>query len=501
MIQFFNTLSGRVEPFIPITPDEVKLYTCGPTVYDHPHIGNYRAYIFEDILKRFLLFMGFKVRHVMNITDVDDKTIRNARECGQGLDDYTRPHIDAFHRGIKTLNILPADFYPRATEHIQGMVEMVKGLVEKGYAYEKDGSYYFRIAKFSGYGRLSKIKLEDLKTGVRIEADEYDKESVHDFALWKKAKAGEPSWDSKLGPGRPGWHIECSVMSSEYLGPTFDLHCGGVDNIFPHHENEIAQSEAYWGVKFVNHWLHCHHLIVNGEKMSKSKGNFFTLNDVLEKGADPMALRLLLLSTHYRRSLNFSLEALDQAEAALKRIRDFDYELTARKFPEHGDKGVEVLIAKSLKKFVAGLSDDLNISTSLAAVFDLIKKINAAMLRNAVGAGEAMKVREFIRSVDSVLAIKPDALSTQLPDALSARAKESIHVRDDAAGIAVGGQEEISLEEIREKMELRETARSRKDFEEADRLRDELLSRGVQIEDTKEGPRWKKVGTGPGDRT
>src|SRR4030042_1719556 len=229
MIQFFNTLSGRVEPFIPITPDEVKLYTCGPTVYDHPHIGNYRAYIFEDLLKRFLLFMGFKVRHVMNITDVDDKTIRNARGRGQGLDDYTRPHIDAFHRGIKTLNILPADFYPRATEHIQGMVEMVKGLVEKGYAYEKDGSYYFSIAKFSGYGRLSKLKLED-------------------------------------------------------------LHTGGVDNIFPHHENEIAQSEAYWGVKFVNHWLHCHHLIVNGEKMSKSKGNFFTLNDVLEKGADPMAL-------------------------------------------------------------------------------------------------------------------------------------------------------------------------------------------------------------------
>ncbi len=499
MIQFFNTLSGRVEPFVPITPDEVKLYTCGPTVYDHSHIGNYRAYVFEDLLKRFLIFMRFRVRHVMNITDVDDKTIRNARERGQDLNDYTRPYIDGFHRGIQALNILPAEFYPRATEHVPDMVEMVKGLLKKGYAYEKEGSYYFSIAKFSDYGKLSKIKLEDLKAGVRIEADEYEKESVRDFALWKKAKEGEPSWDTELGPGRPGWHIECSAMSSKYLGPTFDVHCGGVDNIFPHHENEIAQSEAYWGVRFVNHWLHCHHLIVNGEKMSKSKGNFFTLNDLLEKGADPMALRLLFLSTHYRRSLNFTFEALDQAEAALKRIRDFDYELAARSFPEHGNERIEALIAKSLKKFVSGLSDDLNISTSLAAVFDLIKKVNSAMLRNAVGSGQALKIREFMRSVDTVLAIKVDALSKRAD--LSVSVKDAVLIQEEAAGSLIGSQKSISLEEIQEKMDLREKARSRKDFPEADRIRHELLSRGILVEDTKEGPRWKKVGTGPGDRT
>ena len=497
MIQFFNTLSGRAEPFVPITPGQVKLYTCGPTVYDRPHIGNYRAYVFEDLLKRFLGFMDYRVTHVMNITDVDDKTIRNARAANSSLNDYTKPFIEDFHRGVGTLNIKPANFYPRATDHIPGMVEMIRGLVEKGFAYKKDGSYYFSIAKFPPYGRLSKINLEDLKTGVRVEADEYEKESAHDFALWKKAKEGEPSWETELGAGRPGWHIECSVMSSKYLGRTFDIHCGGVDNIFPHHENEIAQSEAYWGEKFVNTWLHCHHLVVNGEKMSKSKGNFFTLEHILDKGFDPMAVRLLLLSTHYRKSLNFTFEALDQANAALKRIRDFFYELAVGKFPEHGDRGIESWIDKSRKKFVAGLSDDLNISTALAAVFDLIKKVNAAILRNAVSAEDAKKVSEFVRSLDSVLAIQADALS------ISICVQQSIHVDADkvAVKISVDGQVEISFEEIREKIDLREKARAGKDFQEADRIRQELLNRGILIEDTKDGPRWKIVGKGTPGRT
>lgn len=275
MIRFYNTLSGRLEEFIPLEPGQVKLYTCGPTVYDYAHIGNYRAYVFEDLLKRFLLAKGYRVTHVMNITDVDDKTIRGAREKNLSLAEYTQMYIEAFFEDIDTLKILRADYYPRATQHIPDMVKMIKGLLVKGFAYEKDGSIYFDVSKFPKYGQLSKIKVSELKSGVRIDADEYTKENVHDFALWKKQKEGEPFWETELGRGRPGWHIECSVMSSKYLGETFDIHCGGVDNIFPHHENEIAQSEAYTGKKFVNYWLHCHHLIVDGEKMSKSKGNFY----------------------------------------------------------------------------------------------------------------------------------------------------------------------------------------------------------------------------------
>jgi len=314
MIRFYNTLPGKIEDFRPLRPGEVGLYTCGPTVYDYPHIGNYRAYIFEDILKRFLIFSGFKVTHVMNITDVDDKTIKGANALGVSLNEYTKKYIDAFFEDIKVLRILPADHYPRATEHIEDMVRMIKGLLDKGYAYFKDGSVYFSLAKFPDYGKLSKINKEELKAGARVETDEYEKESVYDFVLWKKAKPGEPYWETEFGPGRPGWHIECSAMSTRYLGPTFDLHCGGIDNIFPHHENEIAQSEAYYGQKFVNYWLHCHHLVVNGEKMSKSKGNFFTLRDLLARQIDPVDLRYFLLSTHYRKMLNFTLTILTRPE-------------------------------------------------------------------------------------------------------------------------------------------------------------------------------------------
>ncbi|MEN6311972.1 MAG: cysteine--tRNA ligase, partial [Acidobacteriota bacterium] len=322
MIRFHNTLTGATEPFVPIRPGEVGLYTCGPTVYDFPHIGNLRAYVFEDLLKRFLAFRGFKVTHVMNLTDVDDKTIRGANDKGLTLDAYTAPFIKAFKSDLESLNVLPADIYPRATEHIPEMVALVKTLLDKGFAYRKDGSIYFAIDKFPAYGQLSKINLEDRRPGSRGDADEYEKESVHDFALWKAPKEGEPSWDTEIGPGRPGWHIECSAMSSKYLGRTFDIHCGGVDNIFPHHENEIAQSEAANGVKFVNYWLHCHHLVVDGKKMSKSKGNFYVLGDVLKK-CSRREIRFLLLSTHYRKMLNFTFEALDQARAGRNRVRDF----------------------------------------------------------------------------------------------------------------------------------------------------------------------------------
>lgn len=463
MIRFFNTLSGTIEEFIPIKEGEVRLYTCGPTVYDYPHIGNYRAYIFEDLLKRFLLFYGFKVIHVMNITDVDDKTIRGANSLGISLNEYTKKYIEAFFEDIKTLRLLPADYYPRATEHIPDMVRMIKGLLEKGYAYIKDGSVYFSIAKFPAYGRLAKINVDELKAGARVEADEYEKESVHDFALWKKAKEGEPFWETELGAGRPGWHIECSAMSTRYLGPTFDIHCGGIDNIFPHHENEIAQSEAYYGQKFVNYWLHCHHLIVDGEKMSKSKGNFYTLRDLLTRNLDPIDIRYFLLSTHYRKMLNFTFEGLEQSKASRQRILDFVYELEHRKFSPGSDQEVEPLVQKAMADFKNSLADDLNISAALAALFELIREINLRLAKDSLKQDDARKVLEAVYQMDRVLAILPEKEEETLPP------------------------------EILRKIELRQKARKEKNFALADAIRQELRQLGIILEDTKEGVRWKRI--------
>lgn len=463
MIRFYNTLSGQLEEFIPLEPGQVKLYTCGPTVYDYAHIGNFRAYVFEDLLKRFLLAKGYRVTHVMNITDVDDKTIRGAREKNLSLQEYTQIYIDAFFEDIDTLKILRADYYPRATEHIPDMVKMIKGLMAKGYAYEKDGSIYFDVSKFPEYGKLSKIKVSELKSGVRIDADEYTKDSVHDFALWKKQKEGEPYWETELGRGRPGWHIECSVMSSKYLGETFDIHCGGVDNIFPHHENEIAQSEAYTGKKFVNYWLHCHHLIVDGEKMSKSKGNYYTLRDLINKGVDPLDLRYLLLTTHYRKMLNFTFDGLRQAEATRRRIYDFLYELQHRTFPQGETKEINKLSQKAKDKFLESLSDDLNISQALTSLFKLIKKANELLSQGVIKIQDKKALEQTLYDFDHVLAILPSLKEESLPH------------------------------EIMKKIEERQKARAAKNYELADRIRDELLNQGILLEDTKEGVRWKRL--------
>jgi cysteinyl-tRNA synthetase len=465
MIEFFNTLSGEQEPFSPLVPGEVGLYTCGPTVYDYAHIGNYRSYIFEDLLKRFLRFAGFRVRHVMNITDVDDKTIRGAGVQGVPLSVYTEPFIRAFFEDLQTLRISPADHYPRATDHIPEMIRIIRGLLEKGFAYRRDGSIYFSIAKFPGYGKLSKIDAEELRTTARvesrIESDEYEKESARDFALWKAPKENEPAWETEIGPGRPGWHIECSAMSTKYLGQTFDIHCGGVDNIFPHHENEIAQSEAYFGAPFVRVWLHCHHLIVEGEKMSKSKGNFFTLRDLLGRNVDPAALRFLLLSTHYRKVLNFTFEALEQARAGLQRIRDFIYELENRRWTGGSNPDVASLLEETKAKFIEGLSDDLNISAALTALFELIKKINILVKKDQFLANDAKTAAAFVYSLDQVLGVLPPEEVQFLSEELTAK------VRD------------------------RERARKDKNFPLADRIRQELAAAGVFLEDTKDGVRWK----------
>lgn len=468
MIRFHNTLSGQDEEFWPLAPGEVRVYTCGPTVYDLPHIGNFRAYVFEDLLLRFLRSSGFKTIQVMNLTDVDDKTIRGARASGVTLQEYTEPFIEAFFAGLRTLRIHPADVYPKATDHIPDMVRIIQGLLDKGVAYRKDGSIYFSIEKFPAYGKLSGIQPDDLRVtsriGARLESDEYEKDSARDFALWKAPREGEPSWDTEIGPGRPGWHIECSAMSSRYLGPTFDIHCGGVDNIFPHHENEIAQSEAFFEKPFVRYWLHCHHLVVDGEKMSKSKGNFHTLHDLIEtRGADPSALRMFLVATHYRKVLNFTFEALDQAAAALKRIKDFVYELENRSFLPTETDVAGGLIIEAERAFREGMEDDLNVSAALTGLFDLIRSVNPLIQKKKIGAGEAKSLLDFVYRVDEVLAVLPERRDQELSDVLRA------------------------------KIEEREQARKARDWAAADRLRRELLDAGIVLEDTKDGVRWKIV--------
>ena len=331
-LTFYNSLTRRQQEFLPITPGQAGLYTCGPTVYNYAHIGNFRAYMFEDLLKRTLLYLGFQVKHIMNLTDVDDKTIRGAQAAGCSLNDFTQKYKDAFFQDIAALRILPADVYPAATEHIDDMIAIIATLFAKGIAYQADDrSVYFSIAKWPQYGQLVNIDREQMRSGVRVKLDEYAKDSAADFALWKAwdEADGEVYWDSPWGRGRPGWHLECSAMSSKYLGATFDMHCGGIDNMFPHHEDEIAQSEAANGCKFVNYWLHCAHLVVDGQKMSKSLGNFYTLHDILDKGYSGREVRWVLIGTHYRQSLNFSFQALEDARASLQRIDAFRIRLQA----------------------------------------------------------------------------------------------------------------------------------------------------------------------------
>ena len=459
-IHFCNSLSGKLEEFKPIREGEVKMYTCGPTVYDFAHIGNFRAFIFEDLLRRFLEFKGFKVKHVMNITDVDDKTIAGAnREVGaihesplQSLHQFTEKYTQAFREDLKTLNILPPNYpreSPRATREIPAMIELIQKLVGKDAAYVSDGSVYYRVSAFKDYGKLSKKKLTGNLKGARVDVDEYDKEEGADFVLWKRAKEGEPSWDSPWGKGRPGWHIECSAMSMKYLGETFDIHAGGEDLIFPHHENEIAQSEAATGKKFVHYWLHCKHLLVNGEKMSKSKGNFYTLRDLLAKGYDPMAIRYVLISVHYRQQLNFTLEGLTASKNTIEYFEMFHKSITdhvslGRKFA--AQDGLKETIKKARTGLLDALGDDLNISKALAVFFSFAKA-NEAKIRQ----GEISKSdwQDLLQLIDGFVG--------------------------NILGIHVG---KPIPEKIQEKVKLREGLRKEKKYEEADKIRREVESEG-----------------------
>jgi cysteinyl-tRNA synthetase len=459
-MKFYNTLTHRLEDFVEIKKGEIGLYTCGPTVYDYPHIGNYRSYVFEDLVKRFFIFLGYRVRHIMNITDIDDKTIRKANELGMALAEVTRKYIDAFHADLRTLNILPADVYPRATEHIPEMLDLISTLLQKGFAYEKEGSVYFSIERFQEYGRLANIDKGSLKTGAAVDADEYEKEAVRDFVLWKGKKPGEPSWPAPFGEGRPGWHIECSAMSMKYLGPHFDIHMGGVDNIFPHHENEIAQSECANGETFVNYWLHCQHLVVDNKKMSKSLGNFYTLNDLLQRGFDPLAVRYLLISTHYRKLLNFTLEILEMATQALGRIKNFVFSLKNVQAEGEADPDLVAMVQASLGAFSENMADDFNASGALGVMFDLIHEINPRL--NALTRADAAIVLDYLQRVNSVLGVLDEKDETSL----------------DAA--------------VEKKMAEREKARQNKDFARADAIRAELKEQGITLLDTPGGVKWKK---------
>src|SRR5499433_19955 len=404
-IRLHNTLSGKVEPFVPRTPGEVKMYTCGPTVYDFAHIGNFRTFVFQDILRRFLKLRGFQLTHVMNLTDVDDRIIANAAAAKVGIREYTEKFAQAFFDDCKTLSVEAPEHWIRATDHIPEMVQLIERLQKKSFTYDSEGSIYYRIAKFPQYGKLSKIDLTGIQAGARVDNDRYEKESARDFALWKAPKPGEHFWETAIGAGRPGWHIECSAMAMTYLGETLDIHTGGVDLIFPHHENEIAQSEAATGKPFARYWLHAEHLIIESEKMSKSLGNFYTLRDLLARGHKPSSLRFLLASVPYRRRLNFTMDGLQQAASSVERLRNFVERLKTEKFPQGSGAVMVERAEKAEADFDRGLEDDLNTAVALAAVFDLVREVNTALDRREFNQQDGRHIRAVLEKFDAIFAL------------------------------------------------------------------------------------------------
>jgi len=462
MIRLYNTLSGTQEEFQPIEDGLVRLYTCGPTVYDFAHIGNFRTFVVQDLLRRYLRYMGYRVIHVMNVTDVDDKTIQNAREQGLTLKEYTTKYTEAFLEDSRTLRIQLPDFMPRATEHIPEMVDLIRRLGERGFTYRKEGSVYFSISRFRDYGKLSKSDFSGTQPGTRIDSDKYEKEDARDFVLWKAKKEGEDFWDTELGPGRPGWHIECSAMSMKYLGETFDIHCGGVDLVFPHHENEIAQSECATGKTFVRYWVHPEFLIVEGEKMSKSLGNYFTLRDLLSQGHSPESIRYLLLSVHYRKQLNFTRDGLLQAQSSIRRLDEFALRMKERAAAARPSQSFSLEVQAARERFKAAMDDDLNTSAALAVIFDFVRFTYHKESQNALSGGDAGLAMEFLSELDAVLNV-------------------------------LSSQPELLNDEVSEQIKAREEARRRRDFAKADIIRRSLLSKGIQLEDTREGTRWKRI--------
>jgi cysteinyl-tRNA synthetase len=465
MLRLTNTLTGKPEVFEPADGQTIRMYTCGPTVYDFVHIGNLRTFVWEDILRRHLA-SKWKVTHVMNITDIDDKIIKRSIETGQDIKSYTAPYTMGFFEDCEKLRIRKPEIVSPATEHIPEMIHLVEQLIAAGYAYREGDSIYYRISRFPAYGRLSNLDKRELKVGARIDADEYEKEEPRDFVLWKAPKdPHEPRWPAPFGEGRPGWHLECSAMAMRFLGETLDLHCGGIDLVFPHHENEIAQSEAATGHTFVRFWVHGEHLLVGGEKMAKSKGNFFTLRDLLDKGYDPLTIRYLLVSVRYRKQLNFSFEGLKEARAALDRIKEFLFRLKTSKLKPGNDPKLAAALATARQDFEASLDDDLNTSGALGAIFIFIGEANVAMAEERLFEDNRAEIQAWFKVIDDRLAIVPSM-------------EHAVQDKD--------------AEEIEGLVAARNDARKNRNFALSDKIRQELLDRGIVIEDTREGTKWRR---------
>src|SRR5438128_10433544 len=491
-LRFYNTLSGKIEDFRPLQDNQVRMYACGPTVYDYGHIGNFRTFIAIDILRRFLRQSGFNVRHIMNITDVDDKIIRNSAQAGVGVQQYTAKYERAFLEDAAALNIEQPELV-RATEHVDEMAEFIARLVEKGFAYRTDdGSYYFRIAKFPAYGKLSKRDFAGMEDGARVDLDEYEKDNARDFALWKAHKPGEASWQSQIGPGRPGWHIECSVMSMQELGESFDLHAGGEDLIFPHHENDIAQSEAATGKPFVHFWFHARFLLVEGEKMSKSLGNFFTLRDLVLKGHKPSSIRLLLASVPYRNQLNFTFDGLKQAASNVEKLRNFHLRLTTGQFSPGSNPEMQELANEAGERMKSALEDDLNTAQAQAAIFEMVRKANVAIDAGQIKQADARSLLAALGKFDEIFAVLKDDDAPKMQSILQWAKEQGREKEISAELIEVVGAQSISDKEVQKKMAEIEAARAARDFKRSDAIRAELNDAGIMVEITKDGVRWRR---------
>ena len=493
MPQFFNTLSARVEEFQPLEDKEVRMYACGPTVYDYGHIGNFRTFVFVDVLRRFLRQSGYRLKHAMNITDVDDRIIENSAKLGLSVRDYTKKYEEAFLQDAAFLNIERPEIVARATDHIADMARFIQGLVDKGDAYRaEDGSYYFRISRFPQYGKLSKKDLTAIVDGARVDSDRFDKEEARDFALWKAPKPGEAFWDTEIGPGRPGWHIECSTMSMKYLGETFDIHLGGEDLIFPHHENEIAQSEALTGKPFARFWMHARFLLVEGEKMSKSLGNFFTLRDLILKGHKPSSVRFLLTSVPYRKQLNFTFDGLKQAAQSVERLRNFKLRLETAQFPAGSNPAITELAHATVDKMSAALADDLNTAEALGAVFDMVRETNSAADAGQLRQENVGPLLGALAWFDEVFAVMEDNDAGKVRQVLEWAKQEGRIQEASETTVEVAKSVELSDEKIEKLIAERQAARKARNFARSDEIRNELASAGIVLEDTKDGVRWKR---------
>jgi cysteinyl-tRNA synthetase len=491
-LRLYNTMSSQVEEFQTLRDREVRMYACGPTVYDYGHIGNFRTFLAVDMLQRFLRQSGYKVRYVMNITDVDDKIIRNAARDGVSVQRYTEKYVNAFLEDSALLGIEQPTLV-RATEHIEKMADFVAKLVEKGIAYRaEDGSYYFRIADFPRYGKLSKKDFGGMLDGARVDVDEYDKDSARDFALWKAPKPGEASWDTSIGPGRPGWHLECSVMSMEELGESFDLHAGGEDLIFPHHENEIAQSESLTEKTFARFWFHVRFLLVEGEKMSKSLGNFYTLRDLVLKGHKPSSIRYLLTSVPYRNQLNFTFDGLKQAAVSVERLRNFRQRLMTGSFPEGSTPEMQTLAQETVDRMRAALDDDLNTAQAQSAIFEMVRRANSALDSGHMQRADVVPLLGALQKFDEIFAVLSDDDGPKMKQVFDWAPTEN-REGDISAELQEAVQSaQLSETGIQKKINEMEEARKARNFKVSDALRAELTAAGVVIENTKDGVRWRR---------